>query len=496
MKSRYLAIMIIGLFLASSFAIVMVDGTDASDDIRPAYDTLTEKEKKAYDALKKGVSSYSKNIPVSGITVAEGEIVRDAFASDNPEYFWFKSNYTMYYTTHDHMVSEFKAESIDTVTIKSEQKELESVISGFSPTGYTYADKVRSIHDWILLRTSYDKTTEDSGNVYGTLVEGKARCEGYTYSMNYMCKLNGIPSVYLSGTVAGYDEGHAWNLIKMDNSKWYYTDVTWDDPKSPIGTEYDYFLIGSGTKTPSGTFKDSRTVDYDYNLIPSDVAYPYDPYPSGKTSDSISLSLSDVKRNIGKTGNWYYSVLDCKLFYDSHSMQAIADTMMRESAEYWSFSVSKSPSSQFPDTEDPTDYDIRMFLDSEEVTASYLGIQKHLTVEFPAHASSGLMKTVKIYSSDGQLVCTGNSMELEEAGTYTEVLADFQIMDHPILIGVIALLILLALAMIVRNRIRARRMRNGYRNPVNARVCRQCGTRIEKGRDFCPKCGNKVPKKR
>ena len=86
MKSRHLAVMIIGLLIASSFAVILVDDTDASDDVAPAYDTLSEKQKKAYDDLRKGVSSYSKNIPISGITVAEGEVVRAAFTSDNPEY--------------------------------------------------------------------------------------------------------------------------------------------------------------------------------------------------------------------------------------------------------------------------------------------------------------------------------------------------------------------------------------------------------------------------
>ena len=495
MKTRYLAAIFIGLLMVSSFAIIVVDGSDASDDISQAYDTLNENQKKAYDALKKGVSSYQKNIPVSGITLDEGRTVRDAFESDNPEYFWFKSEYIMYYSQHDYMVTEFKADSLDAATIKSEQEELDAVISEFIPIGYSYADKVRSIHDWILLKVSYDKTTENSGNVYGALVEGKARCEGYAYTLNYVCKLNSIPSIYLSGTVAGYDEGHAWNILKMDNSKWYYMDVTWDDPKCPIGAEYDYFLIGSETDTPYGTFESSRTVDYDYGLIPSKTAYPYDPYPGGKTTDSISLSLEDVRNNIGKTGKWYYSVLNCKLFCDSYSMQRIADTMVMVSAEYWSFSISKSPSSQFPDTENPTDYDIRMFLDNKEVTTGYLGIEKHLKVEFPEPASSGFLKTVKIYSSDGQQVCKGNTLELENVGTYTIVLADFQVADHPILIGAIALLILLALILIIRNRIRARRAKNGYKNPANARVCRQCGARIGKGSDFCAKCGNKVPKK-
>lgn len=39
-------------------------------------------------------------------------------------------------------------------------------------------------------------------------------------------------------------QSHAWNMVRV-GKKWYYLDVTWDDP---VGAgdilQYDYFLVG------------------------------------------------------------------------------------------------------------------------------------------------------------------------------------------------------------------------------------------------------------
>ena len=488
MRTRDAALMIILLMILSSSVAIISEDTEAADELHPAYDTLTDIQKRAYDSINRGVSSYISNIPLSGLTLTEGWLVWDAFCSDHPEYFWFKQSYKLYYYTDTMMVSEIKADHLNIATIKTQKAQLDSVISDFSPSGKSYADTVREIHDWIILRVVYDNKVENSGNIYGTLVEGRARCEGYAYALNYMCMMYDIPSIYISGQVKGYDSNHAWNIIKMDDSRWYYMDVTWDDPKCPIDVEYDYFLIGSETKTPSGSFEDTRTADNDYGIETSKTAYEYDPYPGGKNFDCISLTESGVRANIGKTGNWYYQILDCKLFYDSISMQNIADAMRAESVEYWSFSVKKTPSERYTDTKNPTDFEIRMFFDSTEVTASYLDIAGHLELDLSNDAGSSL-NTFRVYDSAGNLVSKTNSITIDETGVFTRVVTDFNIMDHPIMLAILLILAFLMILKFAMNSIRASRIRKGYRNPVGARICRQCGSIIPKEMDFCPRCG-------
>jgi transglutaminase/protease-like cytokinesis protein 3 len=64
-------------------------------------------------------------------------------------------------------------------------------------------------------------------------------CAGYAAGYNYVLRLLGVESRYMTGNVKKNlldklfpltmkDGGHAWNLVKLDGD-WYWVDVTWDD---------------------------------------------------------------------------------------------------------------------------------------------------------------------------------------------------------------------------------------------------------------------------
>ena len=75
---------------------------------------------------------------------------------------------------------------------------------------------------------------------YGTLVSGRAVCEGYARTCKILCELCGLDCYYVVG-YCGNDPvggGHAWNLVKVDG-KWYQLDITWNDG----GESRDYFLV-------------------------------------------------------------------------------------------------------------------------------------------------------------------------------------------------------------------------------------------------------------
>ena len=75
---------------------------------------------------------------------------------------------------------------------------------------------------------------------YGTLVSGRAVCEGYARTCKILCELCGLDCYYVVGYCDNdpVNGGHAWNLVKVDG-KWYQLDITWND-----GSESkDYFLV-------------------------------------------------------------------------------------------------------------------------------------------------------------------------------------------------------------------------------------------------------------
>lgn len=115
--------------------------------------------------------------------------------------------------------------------------------------------KVKRVHDYIIENTEYDQnlTNNNIYNVYGTIMQHYAVCEGYSKSMKYLLDAANIPCVIVCGVAQnsnGQAESHAWNYVKLDD-KWYAIDATWDDPVI-IGYGYvsnsiyaKYFLKGS-----------------------------------------------------------------------------------------------------------------------------------------------------------------------------------------------------------------------------------------------------------
>ncbi|MGI6421394.1 MAG: transglutaminase domain-containing protein [Syntrophomonadaceae bacterium] len=104
-------------------------------------------------------------------------------------------------------------------------------------------EKVKILHDYVVLNTEYDATYE--GNAFMTphfarqvIFEGHGVCDGYAEAFKILLNGAGIKSKVIYGdTPYGL---HAWNQVKIDD-QWYNIDVTWADPDSGNFIYYDYF---------------------------------------------------------------------------------------------------------------------------------------------------------------------------------------------------------------------------------------------------------------
>ncbi len=111
---------------------------------------------------------------------------------------------------------------------------VQKILSGLALEGKTDYEKVKAVHDYIVLNTAYDDVNygqntvpEESYSVYGVLVNHVAVCDGYAKTFQMFMDILGIPCQ----KVNGYGKGvlHAWNLIQLDG-EYYHIDTTWDDP--------------------------------------------------------------------------------------------------------------------------------------------------------------------------------------------------------------------------------------------------------------------------
>lgn len=64
----------------------------------------------------------------------------------------------------------------------------------------------------------------DDYSAYGALINHQAVCDGYAKCFNVLAKRCGIESAKVNGN------GHAWNIVRLDDGNYYHLDVCWEDP--------------------------------------------------------------------------------------------------------------------------------------------------------------------------------------------------------------------------------------------------------------------------
>ncbi|APO47714.1 transglutaminase [Paenibacillus xylanexedens] len=105
-------------------------------------------------------------------------------------------------------------------------RKVTNVLKEIIKPGMTDHEKVKVIHDWIVLNLSYD-TSLKKYTAYDGLVTGSTVCQGYSLLAYRMLERVGIDNRIVEGTAGG--QLHAWNIVNLDG-KWYHMDTTWDDP--------------------------------------------------------------------------------------------------------------------------------------------------------------------------------------------------------------------------------------------------------------------------
>lgn len=119
-------------------------------------------------------------------------------------------------------------------------QELEKVIKATSKTDL---EKVKAVHDYAVLNSSYSSQTKASQySPYTLLTEGKAVCQAYAFFMYRLLEELNFEVKYVKGYAN--DTLHGWNLVKL-GGEWYHIDATWDDPLPDRAgkVRYKYFLV-------------------------------------------------------------------------------------------------------------------------------------------------------------------------------------------------------------------------------------------------------------
>ena len=227
------------------------------------------------------------------------------FMMDHPSCYWIEVSVCMLYDyNYCYLLvnKEFRTprqRALANKAIKARLAEYKALTAGLT----TNFEKELAIHDKIVEDVEYnynDLTGPYSQSILGVMVadSGLTVCAGYAKAFSFLLRYYGVPNYY----VEGYGNGgrHAWNLVQLDDGKWYWNDVTWDDGTS----DNPYFNCPNRFFIKSHAAADLSCDRYElsYNL----------PAPAGKTTYSHPASIERKWIYKGHT----YALYDTSLTWD------------------------------------------------------------------------------------------------------------------------------------------------------------------------------------
>ena len=151
---------------------------------------------------------------------------------------------------------------------------------------------MQAIYDWITRNVRYDYANLGNDSyllqytAYAAVINRTAVCNGYASLFYRLANDAGIDCRFITGTAGGY---HAWNIVRMDNGKYYCLDATWDEGQ----TNYRYFLKGTTEFGQDHTVITDENNTYFWNQYPVS-ATDFDPNaPLPPAAPTVTMTYSD-----------------------------------------------------------------------------------------------------------------------------------------------------------------------------------------------------------
>lgn len=231
-----------------------VQQTDEDQYQEYYFKLLSEDEQRIYRQMLNGIRERQNEFYLTSADEDVISKVYHALLKDHPELFWVHNREEVYttsykgtdycrfspgYTYTEQEISEIMTEM---------QNAVNEVNAEITQNASDY-DKVKMIYTYLIDHTEYEASDDDQ-NIAGVFWKKKAVCAGYARAVQYLLEQLGIPCIYVEGSARDSDEGHAWNIVKI-NEQYYYIDATNGDQPS--------FLEGGAVQ-----LEEHKTVIYDY----------------------------------------------------------------------------------------------------------------------------------------------------------------------------------------------------------------------------------------
>lgn len=197
-----------------------------------AFSTLQVTEQNLYVEMLYALTGYLEEMEVSTTDTDEIDRVFQCVMLDHPEIFYADGYSFVKYTLGEEVK---KITFTGTYTVTQEERrareelleqKIAEALAGIASDASDY-DKVKYVYEWVIGNTEYDRESPDNQNICSVFLNGRSVCQGYAKAAQLLLQRLGIPAALVTGTVEN-GEGHAWNLIQINN-EYYYMDATWGD---------------------------------------------------------------------------------------------------------------------------------------------------------------------------------------------------------------------------------------------------------------------------
>lgn len=196
------------------------------------FSTLEITQQNLYVEILYALENYIDEMQVSTMDTTQIDKVFQCVLMDHPEIFYTDGYSFVKYTLGD----EVKKITFKGTYIYNREERVEreagieeaalKMLTGIRADATDY-EKVKYVYETIINHTEYDMEAEDNQNICSVFLNKASVCQGYAKAVQYLLNKLNVPSTLVIGTVEN-GEGHAWNLVQINN-QYYYLDATWGD---------------------------------------------------------------------------------------------------------------------------------------------------------------------------------------------------------------------------------------------------------------------------
>lgn len=195
------------------------------------YDQINRNEYKNYNTLLESYQLFREGYNLKRTTALTYDAMKYWVEADHPEIFWVgpaevKSNgISTSVTSATYLYDEATAKAMTTEI----QLAAVDFLKGVEDFDDEYA-VAKQAYEYLAKNLSYSSKGENSGNVYGALIDHKCNSYGYAKAYEYLMQCAGIQCVMQTGKVKTGGEwvDRAWNVVRIGDQL-YNVDVAMGD---------------------------------------------------------------------------------------------------------------------------------------------------------------------------------------------------------------------------------------------------------------------------